>query len=196
MVDASIHFLGPEAMWNRTYLDHETDMPDLSTIYHLFPTSDGWAMVYPVATDAQWRGMCEALNRPDLASDLRFAELQGRILYGGEVNDELEQETVKFTTTELVTLMDEADVPAGPVNTRERMIADPHVQRRGIVEESVHPTAGGIRSVRSPPLFLKTTSVHTHHAPLFGQDTDEILAELLAVSPDELRSLRFEGVIA
>lgn len=143
MVDASIHFLWPEAMWNHTYLDHETDMPDLTSIYNLFPTADGWAMAYPVATDAHWRGMCEALNRPDLAADPRFLDLQGRVMYGGDVNEELELETVKFTTAELVDLMDKADVPAAPVTTSEEMIADPQVRHRGIIVESEQPAGSG-----------------------------------------------------
>jgi crotonobetainyl-CoA:carnitine CoA-transferase CaiB-like acyl-CoA transferase len=195
MIDATIHFLWPEAMWNHTYLDHETDTPDLSTICNLFPTTDGWAMIYPLGTDAQWRAMCDALDRPDLASDPRFTALHGRIKNGDAINEELKRETVKFTTADLVRLVDEADVPAAPVNTREEMIADPHVQHRGIVEESVHPTAGRIRSVRSPALFSKTASAHTRPAPLFAQHTDEVLTELLAVSADELTALRTEGVI-
>jgi crotonobetainyl-CoA:carnitine CoA-transferase CaiB-like acyl-CoA transferase len=196
MVDASIHFLWPDAMWNHTYLDHETDTPDLSAVCNLFPTTDGWAMIYPLGTDAQWRAMCDALDRPDLASDTRFAGLHGRIANGDEINAELALETVKFTTAELVKLVDQADVPAAPVNTREEMIADPHVQHRGIIEESVHPTAGRIRSVRSPALFSKTASAHTRHAPLFGQHTDEVLTQLLEVSADELATLRTDGVIA
>lgn len=195
MVDASIHFLWPEAMWNHTYLDHETDTPDLSTICSLFPTADGWAMIYPLGTDNQWQAMCEALDRPDLASETRFAGLHGRIANGDEINEELTKETVKFTTAELVKLVDEADVPAAPVNSREEMIADPHVQHRGILEESVHPTAGRIRSVRSPALFSKTASAHTRPAPLFSQHTDEVLTELLAVSAGELATLRADGVI-
>ncbi len=92
--------------------------------------------------------------------------------------------------------MDEADVPTAPVNTREEMIDDPHIQHRGIVQESEHPTAGRIRSVRSPALFSKTASVHTRHAPLFGQHTDEVLTDLLAISADDLVTMRTDGVIA
>jgi len=196
MVDASIHFLWLEAMWNHTYVDHETDSPDLSAVCKLYRTVDGWSMVYPLGTDAQWQGLCAALHRPDLASDARFAGLHGRITYGSEINQELELETVKYTTAALVKLMDDADVPAAPVNSREEMIADPHVQHRGIVQESVHPTAGTIRSARSPALFSKTTSVNSRHAPLFGEHTDEVLSDLLAVSADELVTLRSDGVIA
>ena len=196
MLDASIHFLWPDAMWNQTYMDHESDTPDLSTICKLFPTSDGWAMIYPLGTDAQWQALCEALDRPDLASDTRFADLHGRIAHGDEINEELQRETERFTTAALVKLMDEADVPTAPVNTREEMLADPQVRHRGIVQESEHPTVGRIRSVRSPALFSKTASVHTRHAPLFGQHTDEVLTELLAVSAEELVTLRTDGVIA
>ena len=195
MLDASIHFLWPEAMWNETYLDHETDMPNLSSIYALFPATDGWVMVYPVATDAHWQGMCEALSRPDLAVDPRFADLQGRVLYGGDVNDELARETARFSSGELVALMDAADVPVGPVNTRQEVIADPHVQHRGIVVESVHPTAGRIRTARPPALFSATPSRPARPAPLHGEHTEEVLAEVLGYDDARMVELRTEDVI-
>ena len=195
MVDASIHFLWPEAMWNNTYLDHQTDMPDLASIYKLFPTTDGWAMVYPVATEAHWQGMCRVLGRPDLAEDPRFADLQGRVLYGAAVNDELALETARFSTADLVDKLDAADVPVAPVNTRQSMIEDPHVQHRGIVVENVHPTAGRIRSARPPALFSETPSALRLPAPLFGQHTDEVLTELLALTLDDVASLRSAGAI-
>jgi crotonobetainyl-CoA:carnitine CoA-transferase CaiB-like acyl-CoA transferase len=195
MVDAGIHFLWPEAMWNYTYLDHETDMPDLSTIYDLYRSKDGWVIIYPVATEAHWQGMCRALGRDDLAVDARFADLQGRVRNGKDVNDELQAETVRFTTAELVELMDRADVPAAPVNTRQSMIDDPHVRHRGIVVEVEHPTAGRVRIARPPAKFSKTPATLGRHAPTFGEHTDEVLAEVLGKSPDEVASLRSCGVV-
>ena len=195
MVDAAIHFLWPEAMWNMTYLDHETDMPDLAAIYKLFRTSDGYAMVYPVATEKHWQNMCIVLGRPDLAVDPRFADLQGRCLYGKDVNDELELETVRFATAELVRVLDEADVPVAPVNTRQTMIDDPHVRHRGIVVESVHPSAGRIRTARPPALFSETPSMLRLPAPRFGEQTDEVLSELLGFGAAEIAALRAEGVV-
>ena len=114
--------------------------------------------------------------------------------YGGDVNDELERETVKFTTTQLVALMDKADVPVAPVNTREAMIVDPHIQHRGLIVESVHPTAGRVRSVRPPARFSATPSGAARPAPMFGQHTDEVLSELLGLEKQELTELRQEGV--
>jgi len=195
MVDASIHFLWPETMWHYTYQDFESDMPNLTDIYKLYQTADGWAMVYPVALESHWRSMCNALGRADLAADPRFADLQGRVRYGNDINDELQAETRRFTTAELCELMDRADVPVAPVNTRQGMIDDPHVRHRGMVAETIHPSAGRIRQARPPALFSKTPSALHRHAPRFAEHTDEVLAELLGLSEADLATLHADGAI-
>ncbi|MCC6436124.1 MAG: CoA transferase [Acidimicrobiales bacterium] len=195
MVDVAVHFLWPEAMWSDTYLEHTTDMPNLNEIYKLYRTSDGWAMVYSVATAAHWRNMCTALGRLDLAEDPRFADLQGRVRYGAEVNDEIQAETTKYTTADLVELMDRADVPVAPVNTRAAMIDDPHIRHRGLLVETDHPAVGRIRQVRPPARYSRTPSTLRRHAPCFGEHTDEILADVLGRTPDQVRSLRESGVV-
>jgi crotonobetainyl-CoA:carnitine CoA-transferase CaiB-like acyl-CoA transferase len=196
MIDAAIHFLWPESMWNYTYLEHQTDMPDLSAIYTLYRSKDGWAMVYPVATEAHWSGMCKALGRPDLAADPRFADLQGRVLYGDEVNEELQAEMLNYTTTELVELMDRADVPAAPVNTREAMMQDSHVQQRGMVVETIQPSLGPLRQARPAALFSRTPSTLRRPAPAFGEHTADVLAELTGRTEQEIAELRALGVIS
>jgi crotonobetainyl-CoA:carnitine CoA-transferase CaiB-like acyl-CoA transferase len=196
MVDVAVHYLWPATMWNYTYLDHETDMPDLSRIYKLFRSADGYVMVYPVATEAHWKGMCAVLGRADLADDPRFATLQGRVLHGADVNDELELETARYSTANLVSLMDAADVPVAPVNGYQAMIDDPHIRHRGIVVETQHPTAGRIRSAMPPARFSKTPSGITRHAPVHGQHTNEVLADLLAYDSAGLARLRADGIIS
>ena len=195
MVDIAVHFLWPEAMWHHTYLDHQTDMPDLNEIYKLYRTKDGWAIVYSVATQDHWQNMCNALGRADLAADPRFADLQGRVMYGAAVNDEIQAETTRFTTADLVELMSDADVPAAAVNTREEMIADPHLRHRGVFVESTHPAVGRIRQVRNPTRYSKTPIEIRRHAPSFGEHTDEILREILGRTPTEIASLRDRGVV-
>jgi crotonobetainyl-CoA:carnitine CoA-transferase CaiB-like acyl-CoA transferase len=111
------------------------------------------------------------------------------------VNDELQAETRKFTTAEIVALMDEADVPVAPVNTRRGMIDDPHIRHRGTLAETTHPTAGQIRSARPPARFSKTPSGLHRHAPCFGEHTDEVLAEVLGLSTTEIASLREHGAV-
>ena len=195
MVDIAVHFLWPEAMWNNTYLDHAIDMPNLNEIYKLYRTKDGWAMVYSVATQAHWRNMCTALGRTDLADDPRFADLQGRVRFGADVNDEIQTETAKFTTAEIVELMDRADVPVAPVNTREAMINDPHLRHRGVLVETDHPVVGRIRQVRPPAIYSKTPGGIRRHAPSFGEHSDEILRDVLHKTAEEIATLRNCGVL-
>jgi crotonobetainyl-CoA:carnitine CoA-transferase CaiB-like acyl-CoA transferase len=189
MLDVAVFFLWPEAMWNDTYLDHEVDMPNLNEIYKLYQTKDGWAMVYSVATQDHWQNMCNALGRSDLADDPRFTDLQGRVRFGADVNDEIQAETSRFTTAELVELMDGADVPVAPVNTRQEMIDDPQVVHRELLVESEHPAVGRIRQVRPPTRYSATPTGLRRHAPRFGEQTDEILRDLLGKTPEEIALL-------
>jgi len=195
MVDVAIHFLWPEAMWNDTYLEHELDMPNLNEIYKLYRTSDGWAMVYSVATDGHWKRMCTALGRPDLADDPRFADLQGRVRYGADVNDEIQAVTATMTTAEVVAMMDAADVPVAPVNTRQSMIDDEHIRHRGLIVESEHPVVGRIRQVRPPVRYSRTPTALRRHAPTFGEHTDEILRDVLGRSDEQISDLRSRNVV-
>ncbi|MFN0028080.1 MAG: CaiB/BaiF CoA transferase family protein [Acidimicrobiales bacterium] len=196
MVDVALHFLWPEAMWKHTYLDHTIDdMPNLNEIYKLYRTNDGWAMVYSVATERHWKSMCTALGRLDLAEDPRFADLQGRVRFGAAVNDEIQAITSGMSTDELVKLMDEADVPVAPVNSRDAMIDDPHIRHRGLLVETDHPVVGRIRQVRPPARYSKTPSSIRRHAPSFGEHTDEILRDILGRTPDQIEELRRQTVV-
>ena len=195
MLDVALHFLWPDAMWNNTYLDHPSDMPDLASIYHLQRTSDGWIIVYSLANNAHWRAMCEVFGRADLVDDPRFVDLQARVRNGNATNAAIETETVRYTTAELVERLAAAGVPVAPVHDRESVINDPQVRHRELVVETVHPSAGRVRSVRPPVRFAKTPSGLHRHAPRFGEHTDEVLTEILGVEAERLTALRAEGAI-
>jgi crotonobetainyl-CoA:carnitine CoA-transferase CaiB-like acyl-CoA transferase len=194
MLDAAIHFLWSDGLWNYTYLDHESSVPDLNLVYHLYRTKDGWAMVYPIAKSHHWHNALAALGRADLENDPRFDQLHKRSANMALINAELGKAVANYTTAEIVDLMDAADVPVAPVNTRQEMINDPHVQERQIIVETKHPTAGGIRLARSAPRFWDQPSEIRRHAPSHGEHTDEVLTEL-GLSADEIAELRRDGIV-
>jgi crotonobetainyl-CoA:carnitine CoA-transferase CaiB-like acyl-CoA transferase len=195
MLDVAVHFLWPDAMWNNTYLDHPSEMPDLASIYNLQRTNDGWVIAYGVANDGHWKAMCEAFERPELVTDPRFVDVQARIRNGQQANDAVEAETMRFTTAEVVELLARAGVPVAPVHDRTSMIADPQVQHRQLIVETTHPSAGRIRQSRPPVRFSKTPTGLHRHAPRFGEHTDEVLADTLALDTDAIRQLREAGAI-
>ncbi|MDH4147865.1 MAG: CoA transferase [Acidimicrobiia bacterium] len=194
MVDAAVHFLWTDAMWNHTYVDHELDWPDLNLTYHLYATLDGWAMVYPIANAGHWHRALDALGLQALEHDERFDAVNKRSANMAPINAALAAKIATYTTEQIVELMDSVDVPVAPVNTREQLLADPHVRARGIIEEMDHPTAGRIRMARSAALFSRTPSTLRRHAPTHGEHTDEILAEA-GRSPEQIAALRAAGTV-
>jgi crotonobetainyl-CoA:carnitine CoA-transferase CaiB-like acyl-CoA transferase len=195
MVDAAVHFLWTDGMWNYIYLDHESSVPDLNMAFHLYATSDGWVLLYPIAKPHHWHAALEALGRSDLEHDPRFDQLQLRSANMPLLNAELSPDVAKYTTAELVALMDSIDVPVAPVHTRAEVITDPHVQAREIVVETDHPVAGRIRLARSAPLYSATPSRQRRPAPTHGEHTDEILTEL-GHGGAAIAELREAGVVA
>jgi crotonobetainyl-CoA:carnitine CoA-transferase CaiB-like acyl-CoA transferase len=195
MVDAALHFLWTDGMWNHIFLDHESTVPDLNMRYHLYATQDGWALLYPIAKAQHWRCALEALGRADLEHDPRFDQLHLRSANIARLHEELAPIVARYTTDELVALMDGLDVPVAPVHSRQAVIDDPHVRSRQIVVETEHPTAGRVRLARSAPLFSATPSRLRRPAPTHGQHTDEVLGEL-GLSRAEIDALRRDGVVA
>jgi crotonobetainyl-CoA:carnitine CoA-transferase CaiB-like acyl-CoA transferase len=111
------------------------------------------------------------------------------------VNGELQAEMSRYTTAEVVDMMDQAGVPTAPVNTRAQLIEDPHVRHRQLIVETVHPTAGRIRQVRPPGRFSATPAGLRSPAPTFAQHTDEVLTEMLGLGEADLAALRTSGAI-
>ncbi len=91
--------------------------------------------------------------------------------------------------------LEAAQVPCGPINTIDRVFADPQVQARGMRVDLPHPRAGTLPSIASPMRFSRTPIEYTHAPPVLGQHTDEVLSGLLGLAPEEIDGLRRDGVI-
>jgi crotonobetainyl-CoA:carnitine CoA-transferase CaiB-like acyl-CoA transferase len=91
-------------------------------------------------------------------------------------------------------LIDE-DIPAGPVNTVDQILSDPHVQAREMVVETHHPLLGALPLVGSPLKLSSHPVKMLRPPPVLGQHTAEVLSETLGYSVDKLEQLRSEGVV-
>ena len=196
MLDASLAFFWPDGMMAHTLLgDGVAGGPTLYQIYRLQPTADGH-LVYFTASDAEYFGLFRALGHPEWRNDPRFGPLDERrkpenFAALGQLLDEAFR---SWKTRELLERLVAEQVPAGPVHSLEDVLADPQVAHNGAVFEREHPSAGRMREPRPAARFDRTPAEPGRPAPLHGEHTDEVLAEL-GIAPDERARLRAEGVL-
>lgn len=195
MLDAALAFFWPDGMMAHTLLGEGVQPgPTLYEIYRLTETADGH-LVYFAISDAEMHGLYQALGRAELCEDARFRDLAGRMAHREALEALLREAFRRWPTAEILARMAAESLPAAPVHALEDVIADPQVRHNGLLEEREHPTAGRIRQPRPPVRFDRTPATSGRLAPLLGEHTDEILAEL-GFDAAARRELRTAGVVA
>jgi crotonobetainyl-CoA:carnitine CoA-transferase CaiB-like acyl-CoA transferase len=167
--------------------------PSLSP-YRTFRCRDGQWVFIAGANDRLWQRLATALGLGWMASDPRFAVNVERVRHRRELEVHLEAAIARHDREPLLKLLEEAGVPATPVNTVDQVMNDPQTAARGIVERVVHPRLGEIPVIGTPVKFSRLRPGVRTPAPLPGQHTDEVLAEH-GYSPEAIAALRDKKVI-
>jgi len=162
--------------------------PSLSP-YRNFKCGDGQWIFIAAANDRFWQKLARALGLTDLAADPRFEKNQGRVANRAELEGILEKTIGALDREPLLKRLEEADVPATPVNTVDQVMNDPQTAERGIVQRVLHPKLGEIPIVGTPLHFSRMSPGVRTAAPLRGEHTDTVLASL-GYSADEIKALR------
>jgi len=163
--------------------------------YQAFASADGH-FILAVGNDTQFQRLCAAIECPHLAADARFQTNADRVGHRAALVPELAAVFRKRGSDDWLQRLEAAGVPCGPINTIDRVFADPQVQHRGLRIEAAHPLAGRVPMVASP-LRLSATPVRAAAAPpTLGQHTDEVLSDLLGLNDDARSGLRRGGIIA
>ena len=162
--------------------------------YQDFPTADG-DIVVTVGNDSQFRRMCEVMGRSDWPDDPKFSTNRARVANRKELILLLRQETIKRKTWEWLELLEEVNVPCGPVNSLEEVFADPQVRARQMQITMVHEKMGKVPGVGNP-LRLGLTPVSYRDAPpTLGQNTKSVLQSVIGLTSTEIEVLVNKGVI-
>ncbi|MEW6751716.1 MAG: CoA transferase [Candidatus Latescibacterota bacterium] len=164
------------------------------TPFQFFPAADGHIVV-AAGNDRLWQGLCQALGAGELAADPRFATNPLRTEHHGELEPVLAARFRGHGVAHWCRLLGEAGIPCGPISDVEDLFADPQVAARGMIAQVDHPQAGRQRMAASPLRFSAAPSPPLRPAPLLGQHTDEVLAEVLGMGAEERDGLRRDGVI-
>ena len=149
MLDAYAAFALPEEMFSRAFPPLESNAPGLNDVFRTFPTADGHVVGLTIQ-DAQFRGLCRAVERDDLAGDERFADLVNRFIHYRELCDLLAPEIAKLPTAEFIRRCREHSVPFAAVNDVDAFLADPQTLHNQTVVEVGDPRFGTTRYLRHP----------------------------------------------
>lgn len=159
-----------------------------------FGRLDSWVAI-AVATDDQWRRLCDALGSPSWATDPALASTGGRRAHHDLIDERLAAWCEHRSADDIVATLWDAGVPVAKVMQPHRQTELEQLAFRGFFEEVEHPVNGWAK-LSTVPMRLSAGPglFHTQPAPLLGQHNCELLAEL-GLTPSEIADLEADGVI-
>jgi crotonobetainyl-CoA:carnitine CoA-transferase CaiB-like acyl-CoA transferase len=160
--------------------------------YQVLATKDGH-IVLAVGNDGQFRDFCAAAGLT-LADDPRFATNEARVNRRDELTAAIAPAMRTRSTSDWIALLEQAQVPCGPINTLDQVFADPHVMARGAVQRMVRADGAEVSLVASPLRMSRTPPTPRAAPPLLGQDTDAVLTELIGATAADLATWRSRNV--
>ena len=163
----------------------------------LYPCAPGGPndYVFVMAVNPRmWNAVCRTLGQPELLSDPRFSTAHARHENRQLLFNEIESWTRLHTKKQCMSALADEGVCASQVYETKELFTDPHLLARDFVHEVEHAVHGNVRLLGWPARMSKS-HVDIEAAPLLGEHTDEVLAEDLGLSVEDISELRSEGSI-
>jgi formyl-CoA transferase len=168
--------------------DHPTSMPTSA-----YRTADGFINV-AASGSAIWKRLCDAIGRPDLLSDPRFASAQGRATHRTALAEEINAVLASRPSLEWVESLNAAGVPCGPIHAMDEVFADAQVRHLNAAVAVEHPTLGTLNILNQAIKLSRTPGAVVTATPERGEHSDEILGEI-GLSAAQVAELRASGAI-
>ena len=161
---------------------------------NVYPCADGDILI-AANQDTVFKRLCEAMGRPEMADDPRYATHSAR----GEVQDALDVLIADWTrpqaTEPVLDLMNRSGVPAGRIYRAPEMLADPHFAAREAIVEVPHPVFGSLKMQNAAPKLSETPGSVRWAGPTLGEHNAEVYGEVLGYDSARLADLKARGVI-
>lgn len=193
MLDTMVSYIWPEGMTAHSIVGKEDRNARPTPHDMIFPTADGYITLGAVS-DKEWQALCQAINRPDLVSDPRFATPAMRNKNRQERMEVVEEALGAYDTATILASLEAADVPCAPVLSRMQMLDDAQVQANNLIHTIDQPGLGQLRQARPAARFEGTPAETVRTAPALGEHTDQILAEI-GIDASEMSRLRADKII-
>ncbi len=160
----------------------------------MFGSSDGAWLVLTTSTDRTFRRLATAMDRPELASDPRYATNRDRVERRDEVDRIVTEWFAARTSQQIQEQLNAHGVPVSPVNSIADIFADPHYAARDMLVEVDHPDLGSVRVPGVVPKLSETPGAVRSPGPRLGEHNAEVFGEI-GLSDDDLSQLSERGVI-
>ena len=168
-----------------------------ATPFQAFPSADGYLVVaLSFCTENQWELLCGALGLPELLDDPRFTTSPKRTMHHGTLEPILEAAFRQRTTAEWLGELSAMGIPCGPINTIPEVVNDPQVRARGMIREVTQERAGTISIANTPVNMSRSETGIKGPPPEFGQDTSDVLQQLLGLTANEIAEFESRGIVA
>jgi crotonobetainyl-CoA:carnitine CoA-transferase CaiB-like acyl-CoA transferase len=185
--EATEYFSGsgvPEAMGSA----HRMNAP-----YQAIRCADGFITI-GAANERLFHRLCDVLGHPEWRTTPEFADNAARVKHRGLLAERIEAITAHHVRAHWLSVLEQHEIPCGPINDYAQVFADPQVIARDMVVEVDHPTLGSLRTLGSPIKMSGTPPDVRRRAPRLGEHTDDVLAEA-GFSGKEIDALRRAGAI-
>lgn len=160
----------------------------------VFRTKDGWIIAYAIG-NPMFRRWARLMGEEHWLTDPRFKDDQGRGDHGDVISKRMAQWTTERTTDEALAELEKAKIPAGPLYSPQQALEDAHIRAAGLLHDTDYPGLPRPAPLAPTPVDLsETPGRFAHRAPMLGEHTDEILAEL-GYSEAAIDALRAANVI-
>jgi formyl-CoA transferase len=158
----------------------------------------GWetdpnAYIYFITQAAVWPAVCKVIGEESWIDDEAYATPQARLLHLKPIFARIEQWTMSKTKFEAMEILNQYDIPCGPILSMKEIAEDPWLRKSGTVVEVDHPSRGRHLTVGNP-IKLSDSATEVTRAPLLGEHTEEVLKEL-GYGDKDVELLRSEGAI-
>ena len=153
----------------------------------------GWesnpnAYIYFITQAAAWPAICRVIGEESWIDDEAYATPAARLLHLRPIFERIERWTMTKTKFEAMEILNQYDIPCGPVLSMKEIAEDPALRASGTVVQVEHPVRGSYLTVGNP-IKLSDSPTEVRRSPLLGEHTDEVLAEL-GFAPEEIACLR------
>ncbi|HEV7337452.1 MULTISPECIES: formyl-CoA transferase [Bosea] len=149
----------------------------------------GWetdpnAYIYFITQAPVWEKICDVIGEPTWKTDPNYAKPPARLPRLNEIFGRIEEWTMTKTKFEAMDILNEYDIPCGPILSMKEIAEEKSLRETGTVVEVDHPKRGKYLSVGNP-IKLSNSPSEVKRSPLLGEHTDEVLRDVLKL--DEAR---------